>query len=124
MHLMRPAADDLASRLDQLERVLQESRATLRGADGEGAPLDRSAMRMAAALERMKRVTALLRPSLVRVHPDGVDRIMMQLLLADYADVVTELRASTNRAAGTLKEAANAVADTERILRGDARSRD
>jgi hypothetical protein len=124
MHLMRPAADDLASRLDQLELVLQESRATLRRANAEGAPLDRSTMRMAAALERIKRVSALLRSSLVRSHPDSADRIMMQLLLADYADVVAELRASTNSAAGTLRESANAVADTERILRGDANSRD
>jgi hypothetical protein len=124
MHLMRPAADDLASRLDQLERVLQESRATLRAADGEGAALNHSTTRMAAALERIKRFTALVRSSLVRSHPDAVDRITIQLLLADYAEVAAELRASANRAAGTLKEAADAVADTERIVRGDVTSRD
>ena len=35
MHLTRPAADDLASRLEQLERVLQEWHATLRRSDGD-----------------------------------------------------------------------------------------
>ena len=124
MHMIRPAADDLALRLDQLERVLQDSRATLRGTDAESAPLDRSAMRIAAALERIKRLTVLVQSSLVRSDPDLVDRLIMQLLLADYTDVVAELRASTAGAAGTLKDAATTIAATERLLRGDAKSRD
>lgn len=124
MHVIRPAADDLALRLDQLERVLQDSRATLRGADAESTPLDRSAMRIAAALDRIKRLTALVQSSLVRSDPDLVDRLVMQLLLADYTDVVAGLRASTDRAAGTLKDAATTIAATERLLRGDAKSRD
>ena len=123
MHLTRPAADDLASRLEQLERVLQESHATLRRSDGD-APLDRGATRMLATLARIKRLTALMHSSLVRPDPDALDRITMQLLLADYASVIQELRASADGAAGTLKEAANVVADTARSLRGDAKSRD
>ena len=124
MHLTRPAADDLASRLEQLERVLQEWYATLRRSDGDDAPLDRGAMRMLATLARIKRLTALVHSSLVRPDPDALDRITMQLLLVDYANVVQELRASASGAAGTLKEAANVVADAERSLRGDAKSRD
>jgi len=124
MHLTRPAADDLASRLEQLERVLQEWYATLRRSDGDDAPLDRGATRMLATLARIKRLTALVHASLVRPDPDALDRITMQLLLVDYSTVVQELRASADGAARTLKEAANAVADAERSLRGDAKSRD
>jgi hypothetical protein len=124
MHVIRPAAEDLALRLDQLERVLQDSRATLRGTDAESSALDRSAMRIAAALDRIKRLTALVQSSLVRPDPDLVDRLIMQLLLADYTDVVADLRASTNRAAGMLKDAATTIAATERLARGDAKSRD
>ena len=123
MHLTRPAADDLASRLEQLERVLQEWHATLRRSDGD-APLDRGATRMLATLARIKRLTALVHSSLVRPDPDALDRITMQLLLVDYAHVIQELRASADGAAGTLKEAAKVVADAERSLRGDAKSRD
>jgi predicted tellurium resistance membrane protein TerC len=106
MHLTRPAANDLASRVEQLERVLQESRARLPGS-------------MAAILLRIKRLTALVQSSLVRSDPDEVDCMTMQLLLADYAHVVQELRASAKSAADTLKAAANSVAHTERIVRGD-----
>src|SRR5262245_40809020 len=124
MHLTWPPADDLAARLDQLERVLHEWHAALRGSDGDGTPLDRASMQMAATLRRIKRLTALVHSSLVRSDADHVDRITMQLLLADYTYVVQELRASATTAAGMLKEAANVVADTERTLHGDAASRD
>jgi hypothetical protein len=79
---------------------------------------------MLATLARIKRLTALVHSSLVRPDPDALDRITMQLLLVDYAHVVQELRASADGAAGTLKEAANVVADAARSLRGDAKSRD
>lgn len=81
-------------------------------------------MRIAAALDRIKRLTVLVQSSLVRSDPDLVDRLIMQLLLADYTDVVAELRASATGAAGTLQDAATTIAATERLLRGDAKSRD
>jgi ABC-type transporter Mla subunit MlaD len=124
MHLMRPAIDDLARRLEQLERVLQDSRATLRVTDGEDAALDRAAPRVAATLARIKSLTALVQSSLVRSEPDAIDLLTTQLLLSDYALVVQELRASTSGAASTLKEAATVVAETERVLRADAKRRD
>jgi hypothetical protein len=103
MHLTRPAAADLASRLEQLERVFQESR---------------------ALLVRIKRLTMLVHSSLVRSDPDEVDRMTMQLLLADYAHMVQELRASASGAADALKTAAKCVAHTERELSGEVKAAD
>jgi hypothetical protein len=123
MHVTRPVPEDVASRLERLERVLQEWREELHPSEHDDASPDSAGTRMAATLTRIKRLTALLQSSLVRPDPDMIDRITMQLLLADYADVVRELRASTNGAAHTLKEAANIVANAERIVRGDAKSR-
>ena len=124
MHLTRPMPDDVAARLEQLERVLQEWRGTLHLSEQDDASPDRDATRVATTLARIKRLTAVLQSSLVRSDPDLVDRITIQLLLADYTDVVHELRASANGAARTVKDAASVVANAERILRGDAKSRD
>jgi hypothetical protein len=124
MHLTRPMPDDVAARLEQLERVLQEWRGTLHLSEQDDGLPDRGATRVATTLARIKRLTAVLQSSLVRSDPDLVDRITIQLLLADYTDVVHELRASTNGAARAVKDAASVVANAERILRGDAKSRD
>jgi hypothetical protein len=123
MHLTRPAATDLRLRLEQLERVLQESLAAVRGGGGE-APENRPAPPIPAILVRIKRLTALVHSSLVRSDPDEVDLITMQLLLADYAYVVQELCASASGAADALKTAAKCVAHTERILGGEAKTAD
>ena len=123
MHLTRPIPEDVASRLERLERVLHEWREELHRSEHDDASPDRAGTRMAATLARIKGLTALLQASLVRPDADLVDRITMQLLLADYTDVVHGLRVSTNGAASTLKEAANIVANAERIVRGDAKSR-
>jgi hypothetical protein len=123
MHLTRPLPDDGAARLEQLERVLQEWRAALHPSEHDDASPEHGGTRVAPTLARIKSLTALLQSSLVRPDADLVDRITMQLLLADYTDVVHELRVSTDGAARTLKEAANIVANAERLVRGDAKSR-
>ena len=124
MHLTRPLPDDVAARLEQLERVLQEWRGALHPSEPDDASPDGGGgRRVAPTLARIKSLTALLQSSLARPDADLVDRITMQLLLADYTEVVHALRVSTNGAAGTLKEAANIVANAERIVRGDAKSR-
>jgi len=112
MHLTRPVPTDLASRLQQLERVVQESLTTVRGGGDD------------AMLVRIKRLTALVHSSLVRRDPDDVDLVTMQLLPADYAHVVQELRASASGAAEALKTAAKCVAHTERDLSGEVKAAD
>jgi hypothetical protein len=123
MHVTRPLPDDVAARLEHLERLLQEWRGALHTSEHDDASPNHGERRMAPTLARMKSLTLLLQSSLVRPDADLIDRITMQLLLADYAEVVHELRVSANGVARTLKEAAHIVANAERVVRGDTKSR-
>ena len=73
-------ADEIGSRLADLERILSESRASLAAAATADAEADRGAL-LHATLQRVARFTALLQSSLTRNDADAVDRLVVQLLL-------------------------------------------
>ena len=115
-------ADEIGSRLADLERILSESRASLAAAATADAEADRGAL-LHATLQRVARFTALLQSSLTRNDADAVDRLVVQLLLDDYTDIVHRLRASAADAAARLNDVAETIAGTERGARADRKDR-
>ena len=115
-------ADEIRSRLADLERILIETRAALAAADVADSEADRAGALLHAALQRVPRLTALLQASLTRGEADAVDRLVMQLLLDDYTNIVQRLRATAAEAAVRLNAVAETIADSEREARADRKA--
>ena len=110
------AADDLAERLLELDRILSHERAA--SFSGEGDPV--SMHLDAVPSERIRELTSLLQRRAATGN-DEIDAVAMRLLLNDYTAAVGHLRAVARLAATRIDDAAAPVREAQLFMKRDLR---
>ncbi len=106
---------DIASRLDRLERLLDECRAPVAA--------EPSAL-LNITLLRIQRLTTEVQSSLEHRHlADDLDSVTIRLLLENYGAVVRQMRVSVTDAGRRLSAAAAVIADGKGLVREERKRR-
>jgi hypothetical protein len=110
------AADDLAERLLELDRILSRERAASFSGEGDPVSLHLSAV----PAERIRELTSLLGRT-AGSENDELDAVTMRLLLNDYTSAVGHLRAVARSAATRIDDAAMPVREAQLFMKRDVR---
>ena len=115
---------DVASRLEQLQRLLDQCRIPP-GVDADPRPdAEFAVIRLDGFLTRIQHLTRELQSGLAQRHDaDALDGVTIRLLLEDYAAAVRQLRASTTEAGRRLAMVAHVIGDGRRLIREERKRR-